>query len=634
MIGRILACLLAWGLVGCRVGALPVEAPAHGNVLLLGEARCGVGEAACDRVGRRSDRHHDPLVVLIEGQGLRAVEPGEGLVRWWRPMPVVGHPVADATTVFVPVRGHELAGIDRRTGEVRFRVPLPGEALTGLTMAGPLVVATVVDPRRERSEIVALSGVDGRRHWVRASPERLGAPAAKGKVVWVPQGRQVLALHRRDGRELARVDVPADALSGGSIEQVFAQGRALVAGRGQAWIDLRTATGGVGAASHAVEPGYASVFAERDRLDPGHGDDERTRMWLGFPDDAGPPREGVMSGRRAVVSFRLGPDGAATRARWAWLAEDRRELIALDVGPHRVTLVREDGSLVVLSRRTGEELDRLSGGASVRGALLLDMGRDPVPEEGRSRVPDEVVRAQLVRVLEDVDPRLLPAQTLAARLLWRDDDPLARETVRELARGTLRADAGEAADALRAQALELTRGAWGAEAPQELEEALRALARRPSFSSAEHPVLAPLAREVARSGRPEMVPHLVAHLLHPGTRDTDLTEIAGALVAVGHPGAIDGVATFVRRYHADPQIVYASRALQLCIDYLAAQADGQETSSAGARVARAVLRDVWRDPFTEPSLRAYIAPRLPQAAAEEGDDGVPPELPEVLHLGL
>jgi hypothetical protein len=633
VIARLAALLLALGSTGaCRVGAMPVDAPAHGNMALLAESSCRPGAAACDPAAKTM-RRHDPLVVLIEERGLRAVEPDAGLVRWWRPLPVVGHPVADASTVFVPLRGHELAAVDRRTGEVRFRVPLPGEALTGLAVAGSMVIATVVGTPRGRSEIVALSGADGRLRWTRPSDARLGTPAANEKVVWVPQDQQVVGLHRRTGREVARIDLPA-ALEGRSVEQMSVQDRALVAGGKDAWFDMRSATNGRGAASHAVEPGYADVFALRSGMDPGYGDDERTRMWIGFPDDAGAPRDAVLLGRRAVVSFRLGPDGVPSRARWAWLVEDRREVVALDVGAHRVSLIREDGSLVVLCRSTGEELDRLAGGSATRGALLLDMGNTPVPGgDARRRVPDEIVRGQLMRVLQDTDPRLVPAQKLVARVLWRADDPDARRTVRALARGELRGEPGEAADVLRAHALELTRGAWGADVPQDVQGVLLALSRRPSFARGEHPVLAPLAREVARSGHPEMVPHLVEHLLHPATRDTDLTEIASALVAVAHPSAVEGVATFVRRYHADAHVVYASKALQLCIDYLAAQADAHEHAGPEAKLAQVVLEEVWRDPFTEPSLRAYVAPRLSRSAAPDTDD-IPPELPAVSHLGL
>jgi hypothetical protein len=631
VIARIAALVLALAATGCRVGAMQVEAPAHGNVARLVASGCA-RDSSCDRVARREARRAQPLVVLIEDRGLRAVDPKEGIVRWWRPLSVMGHPIANASTLYVPVRGHELVAVDRHTGEIRFRVPLPAEALTGLTVAGPVVVVSVLRGHEGGSELVALSGADGRLQWSRTSTVRLGTPAAQAEVVWVPQGRQVVGLQARNGRELARVDVPGDALSGDVPQQVFVQNRAVVAGVGQAWIDLRSATGGHGAASHAVESGYAEVLPRWNGFDPGHGDDERVRLWIGFPEDGGAPRDAVLLGRRAVVALRLGPDGVPSAARWVWSAEDRREVVALDVGEHRVSLVRQDGSLVVLCSESGRVVDRLSGGGEVRGALLLDMGREPVP--GVRRRSDEEVRAQLTRVLSDPDPRMLPAQKLVARILWRDDDPGARATVRALARGELRAEADDASEALRAHALDLAQGDWGADAPRDLDGVLSALSRRPSFSRGEHPTLAPVTREVVRSGRPEMVPHLVEHLLHPATRDTDLTEIARALVAVAHPSAVEGVAQFVRRYHADAQVVYASKALQLCVDYLSAQAGDKGQGGPEAKLARAVLEHVWRDPFTEPSLRAYIAPRLPEADGSDSDDGISPELPAVLHLGL
>ncbi len=150
-------------------------------------------------------------------------------------------------------------------------------------------------------------------------------------------------------------------------------------------------------------------------------------------------------------------------------------------------------------------------------------------------------------------------------------------------------------------------GPWGRADAESVQALAHALARTPRFDPEGPTSVAQLAREAVRNGDASLVPHLVNHLLHPGTSAADLGVVADALVELGHPQATAGVATFLRRNHADPEVVDETSAVHRAADFLIAQIE-QGRSTAG--LARQTLEAIVHDPFTDPSLRGHIAPRL------------------------
>ncbi|MBL4684020.1 MAG: PQQ-binding-like beta-propeller repeat protein [Nannocystaceae bacterium] len=591
---------------------------AHGN---LG-AELARGEA------RWTTRSGPPTAILIERSGVRAVNPDSGQELWWSALHVIGHPAADADTIYLPLRGHRLVAVDRRSGVMRWSTHLPGEALTGLCVGDGVVVAVIVDGgHRSRSRVVALSTEDAVLRWQRRSHERFGTPAARRNAVNVSLGSEVLAFRIRSGRELARVSLRAGDKNGASprqLERLQTQDDTLVLGGGNRFVNLASASGGRAPEVQRVDSGHGWIFDPIEGLDPGHNDAERLRLWVRFVVSGDAPRAAVLLARRAVVAMRLGPDGRPIRALWVHQAAGREEYVAMDVTEDRVTLVQEDGAIVHLDARDGTVLTRWPGKRPTRGALLVGASRTgKTATAGKTATPDAaLVRQQLVALFGDGDPRLHPAHVLAADLLWRSDDVSARATVEALADGSRTVGYGDPAAGLQAHALTLISGPWGAADAAELEARLAALSDRPSFLAGRSLQLATVARAAVHSGNREMVPHLVGHLLHPATAASDLTEIAGALATLGGEAATAGLAAFVRRYHADPEIVYESRALHVAVDYLAddylADDDGAGDSASPATseseskiepadTAEATLDAALRDPFTEPELRAYIA---------------------------
>jgi hypothetical protein len=268
----------------------------------------------------------------------------------------------------------------------------------------------------------------------------------------------------------------------------------------------------------------------------------------------------------------------------------------------------------------GRVVDRLAGEQPVRGALLLDLSEEPREAVRYERLPTAVVHGQLARLLADPDPRVLPAQRLAADLLWRDEDPQTRDLVVELARGRVRTEGTEAAGNIRSHAVDLVAQAWGPGADRgsarSLATILSALAVEPSFlEDRVQEDLGALAHGAVRQGDPAVIPLLVRHLLHPGTAASDVAEIARALRALDRPEATEGLAEFVLRYHADPEVVHESDAMRSAVDALIARVEIGAGDASEALAARTLVELV-DDPFTEAGLQAYIAARLPAHARD------------------
>ncbi len=592
---------------GCAGRTLKAGQAAHGNV---------AAELAGSRRLIDPERVIKPLpqIVLVERHGLRALDPDTGREQWMTSLRVNGHATANRGLIVVPVTGNRLAAVERHTGSVRWIVKLPGAVVTGVALAEPFVFVTVrgQEPGRIGKKVwdapyrvVALTTHEGVVRWMRRSFEPLGAPAAKGRALLVPQGKQVVALGAGSGFERARVDLPLAA------ERVELRRGSLLAGAGQRWVDLRAAD---------MEPlgileRQAAVLRQDRGVDPGHDDAERLRWWVRVPKDGSTPREGVLLARRAVVAARMDAKGRAVGLHWIYRARDEREFVSMHVGRERVTLVREDGAILHLATADGKPTKAIAGGEPVRGALMLDLSPDDRPV--MLARPDEarVVRAARA-LLAEPDPRLLPAQELVAEVLWRDDQPEHRKIVAQLASGELRPEASPAAERLRGVAAEILARPWGTSTGDSVETLLAELGVRPSFLGGRPPGgVGPAARRAVRTGDPRVVPLLVAQLLHPATDPRDLVEVARALEDLDRPEALDGVRTFVLRYHADAAVIYESGAMEHAVSYLVSQAD------AGQEVARETLQDVLADPFTDPSIRAYIDARMspaPKLAAASG----------------
>ncbi|MBX7079601.1 MAG: PQQ-like beta-propeller repeat protein [Nannocystaceae bacterium] len=583
---------------GACARVLPAQAPAHGSL----RAEAVVAEGDVDAPAAAL-----PLVVMVERDRVVAVDPIHGRTRWSLPLVVTGHPVASAYRVILPVRGQQLVVVDRDSGAIERTLVLPGEALTGVAIAEPWIVATVLEDRPGvRGQIMAFSTEDGDRLWRRDTAAPLGVPEVAGDVAVVPAGEQIVALRLRSGRELARLDVEAAGTQGLALERVAHRRGAWFAGAGTRWVDL----GGETDATHELLAGHDDVFHATGRIDVGHSDDERVRLWLRWSDVDATPRDAMVLARRAVVAMRLDGQGQPLRGRWVH-SEDE-EIVAMEVLGDRVVLAREDGAIVVLDDSDGRVVRRIGGGEPIRGALVL--GAPPKIRRNPRLADSPRVTADLHRLLQDPDPRLLPVQRIAADLLWRDDDVEVRRTVLALARGQSGPHdaATDAADTLQAHAQRLIATRWGSASREELAASLAQLRRRPAFGRVDED-FTPLVQQTVRSAQPEVTAELTALLLHPGTSTDALVGIVDALGAIDDAAALAALTTFVQRYHADAIVATESRAVQAAATIVLRFAAGGSPAGVQARTA---LRAIADDPLTEPALRTVIVRGLASLPAD------------------
>ena len=139
MIRALLAGALLLGSTGCAGRALATHTAPGGNLLALTARQAERDDRAAER-----QRRVKPLAVLIERDGIRALDVDTATERWSSNIEAEAHPAANTNAIFVPLSGHRLAALDRHSGELMWRIELPGEALSGIAANASTVVVTAV----------------------------------------------------------------------------------------------------------------------------------------------------------------------------------------------------------------------------------------------------------------------------------------------------------------------------------------------------------------------------------------------------------------------------------------------------------------------------------------------------------
>lgn len=561
------------------------------------------------------------LVLFSDGDAV-GVDPQTGAELWRRPVRAFGQPVSVGDAVVVPVYGHRAIALDANTGATLWEHALPGQVLTGLDAStrGVIVTALQADPKdrrrprdreQARSIVGGMSMNDGRIRWTRPSPTLLGVPAASGKAAFVPSGDRVIAVNLRTGRTIGTRNT-----GGVQLDRVERHGQTVLASDGDALIDLAIGT------RYDYEQDDARLFARVDGIEPGLGHHAGVVFRLLPPAGAGAPRDALFLGRRALIFVRLDDRGRVSRARWIHARMDQHEYVDFSAMPDSVLLVRDDGALVHLDRATGRLRQEIDGVLEPRGAAFV--GHSLPVNEADDAVDRDTTVALLQGLVEDPDERLLPAQKLALTLLWRDPKPAVRRAVENLAAGVSRADSSDATLALMDHADALLGEAWGRGDPKTVQ----ALATKLASTELRGDALRDATREAVEAGGDAVFAPLVALLDQPELGAQDLDHVALALRDIGASQTVDGAARFLTQYHADPEIVDASKAVYYLAELLLvhAQPDLPEHTTPEAQdAARAALDAVVADEFTVPSLRAFIETKLIPAAApatiDDADEG-------------
>jgi len=559
------------------------------------------------------------LVLFSDAEAV-GIDPQTGAELWRRPVRAFGPPVSVGNAVVVPVYGHRAIALDANTGATLWHHALPGQVLTGLDASarGVIVTALQADPKdrrrprdREtaRSVVGGMSMNDGRIRWTRPSNTLLGVPAASGKTAFVPSGDRVIAVNLRTGRTLGTRNT-----GGVELDRVERHGQTVLASDGDALIDLAVGT------RYDYEQDDARLFARVDGIEPGLGHHAGVVFRLLPPAGAGAPREALFLGRRALIFVRLDERGRLSKAHWVHARMDQHEYVDFAAMPDSVLLVRDDGALIHLDRATGRLRQEIAGVLEPRGAAFI--GHSQPVDGGDDAVDRDTTVALLQGLVEDPDERLLPAQKFALTLLWRDPRPMVRLAVVNLAAGVSRPDDSDATLALMDHADTLLGEAWGRGDPQTVQ----ALAEKLASNELRGDALRDAAREAVEAGGEAVFEPLVGLLDQPQLQAAELDHVARALRDIGAPETVGGAARFLTQYHADPEIVDASKTVYYLAELLVAHAQpdlAEHTTQEAQATAQAALDAVLTDEFTVPSLRAFIqtklAPVAPATTVDEAD---------------
>ncbi len=519
--------------------------------------------------------------LALAGGGLAALPlPGEGRPLWTVPAQVDSRIVVCGS--FLALReGDALVARDVQDGRALWT--RPAGKLAGL--AGDEDRVYTVEELGAGGWRVVAEDRAGARLWAQESKGRLGAPAARGGLVYLPFLEQWLhILDGGTGQTLARVRQDDEAVSWvrATPDGVFYGARSVIA------LDARAASGKRDAGRVATLPDaiftfFPTLLAHHDAFAPrtGYGARDRTRVLWSATREPFSFRDGrvTLLAQRAL----FGLDARTGEARWAYLSPRSDLVSAEDTGASIVT-VAADGEIAILDRAGGSVTWTHRVGSSVLGATI-----DGVVMPVGAGVSEDVDES-LAAIALDRDARLGPVKLFAIdALALREGAPasaaLLRVLLDEQATGEMIGAAGYAlrtggdpeTPPLIVQALAVHTDAVAGTTARSVDLLARAL---PSYGGAAIP------------GATEAV---VAHLEDPATPEPVRRDLATVLVSFG-ADAVPALASFVLLHRCDARWLGSTTAV---VDALTAMGE------------REVLRHVAAAPDTAPELAAYIGEKLP-----------------------
>ncbi len=491
----------------------------------------------------------------------------------------VGAPISSRVVVgagqVVAREGQALVARDADDGRPRWSHPLPAGAFLGLAADGDRAYYVV---KQAQYHLVAVRG--GKEIWRSSADGSLGAPAARGGLVFMPYFNQWLTiLDGATGATLARIRLTDEALSFVRADE----GAVTYGSRGVFVLDARSAGGSREASTYLAptlppfsKPMY--YFDAYSAAQASYGALDRSRLLWRVEDGAFAGGVVTWLHYRYLFAF----DAQTGGLRWAH-GEGKSDVAAAEDTGAAIVLCTQSGDVVALDRATGAVLGRAATGTRVAGATF-DAGGFRPAGQGTRAAPAEV----LASVIADRDARFPAVKQFAVEALGRLTGPdVTAALIRVLRDEASPADIRDrAADVLGKRRDETGLGAI-----------LEALSIHTDFSTSTYPRgVDVLARAVAALGLPEAGPALVGHLNDPATPPTTLGEIVRALVAIKARDAFPELRSFLVLYRCDPAFENDAQILGDVIDAALA---------LGGGAGREAVSWVADEPRTVKAVAAY-----------------------------
>ncbi len=485
-------------------------------------------------------------------------------------------------------------------GKVLWRAGIGGKRkFLGAAADGDRVFYVVQDDsgKGRTWHLVALAG--GSEVWSTDAPGTLGAPAARGGLVFMPFLTQWLTiLDARTGAAIARIRQEDEALN---FVRTTSDG-VTYGSKGVFRLDEASYAGTRGGATYGAAklPPFVRAFYHYDAFSDVQATysayDRNRILWRLEPDE----KIKFADGQAVVFTYRFffafgAEDG---KLRWAH-QHPRYDVVAADHTGKAIVFVSQEGELGVLDPKSGALLDSEKVGARILGATFDADGYRP---KGEGTPPASA--AVLAAIVRDRDARFNAVKLFAIESLGNLADKDVTDTLLGILRDPMTAKEiyNKAAEVLVAR-----KDAEG------LQVLIDALALKYDYLAGTAPrALDVIAKAIGAIGKPEAAPALLAHFSAPETPLPAVQAIATALAQCGNRAAVAPLRSYLLMYRADPLFASDVSALSAVIDALLVLGGGGE---------RELVAYVASEPRTQPKVAEYAKRALSQTPTSPGGEG-------------
>lgn len=505
--------------------------------------------------------------------------------------------------------GNEIVARNLTTGAELWTRPISGDFL-GAAADAERVFYTVKSGTSTWS-LVALDGASGSELWRHEAEGRLGAPAARGGLVFSPFLKQWLGLlDARTGRQLTRIRGLEEEIS---FVRPTGDGVFFGSKSGVFLLDDRAASGKPSESTYgrvALPEEFVRQHYYWDAFDPvqaGYSAYDRNRiLWRAQSGDEGL----AFRDQQAVVHtyrFFFGFDSTSGQLEWAY-NHPRQDVVASAHVGAVIGFVSTGGSIGALEPGTGQRVyaAKAEVGGRVIGATFDAEGWQPAEEidDGSGGTVEA-----LTSIARDRDARFNDVKRFAIMALATLPGP---EVTRDLIALIQNERTPQKLYEKTVEVLVQRRDASG------LPHLLEALSVEYDFIEGTRPravgvmaqaigVLDPAGIEPA--ARKAAFEALLTHLHTPETPASDLAHLVRALGVVGGGAELAPLSSFLLAYRADPAFASQADALAAAIDVLL----------RGGAAERELVAFVASNPRTQSSVAEYATTALAQTQPVEAE---------------
>jgi outer membrane protein assembly factor BamB len=540
-----------------------------------------------------------PVAVGVNETGLFGVTLPGGKV-WSHPGGADTLPIV-AGNVVVSSHAGKLLGLDAKTGQALWSIPIDQRKLRGAADDGSITAVVVAGEAPIKSRFVA---VDRSGNVLREidSKDELGYPAIQAGIAFVPWNNQyVSAVDVKSGEEVARL----------LLRELVTQARNF---GGQLWFGeqglvrfddkIRLAT-----------TNQATRVALPARSLPGKP------VWLGSGNQQWPVSSSARPKIRLAAVPAVGADGAHF-TNHAYLASYFRVVLGLSDRDGSVRFVKSlradalglsaaqrgfavcdaSGKVTLVSEQGGD------AGSADLGARLLACSVDVSAASFTQTAAPPALAEQIGEALSDLTPEMAVAQKLLVDELAKLNDPIVTKILIDLS------SSSKIPPDLRSTARSLI-----ATRRSGKEYMLAALERHYDYINDVllPPPLGPLADALSAMNEVSATPLLAKHLNDPANEMADVERAAFALSKLATPAEYEQLRTFFALYRAtadEPSLVSAVVAV------------GGALPRVGGAAGKLLLERSAEDPLTQPDVKRGLAALLaaPPTSTPTPTEGAPP----------